>query len=76
MTVNLVALLVVVLVLNVYLRTRGRGYSNNQRVVLTVVAIGLLALTFIRRGDSGGVVVVAAGIAILVLAVLVLRNRG
>ena len=75
MTANLVALLVVVLVLNVYFRARGRGYSNNQRVVLTVVAIGLLAWTFIRRGGSGGVVVAAAGIAILVLAVLVLRNR-
>lgn len=76
MSAGYVAVLVAAMLILVYLKSRGRGYSGSQRVVLAVVAIILLIGTFIRRGESGGVVIAVLGAGVLLASIFLLRKRG
>jgi len=76
MSASLVAVLVVGIAILGSVFARKRGYSNNQRIVLSGVAIGLLVLSLVRNTTPGNTVLLVVGILTLVASVLYLRREG
>ena len=74
MSAGLVVVLVVGLVFLSSFIARRRGYSHNQRVVLSAIAIGLLLWNLYSRGGVDNIVLAVAGIVVLVSGVLFLRT--
>ena len=70
-----VVVLVVGVAILASLFARKRGFTNNQRIVLSGVAIGLLIFTY-SDGQPGRIVLVVAAIIILAAAVGYLRKSG
>ena len=70
-----VVVLVVGVAILASLFARKRGFTNNQRIVLSGVAIGLLIFTY-SDGQPGKIVLVVAAIIILAAAVGYLRKSG
>jgi len=74
MSAGLVVVLVVGLVILSSFIARRRGYSHNQRIVLSAIAIGLLLWNFYSRGSIDSAVLAVAGIVVLVSGVLFIRK--
>jgi len=74
MSAGLVVVLVVGLVILSSYIARRQGYSHNQRVVLSAIAIGLLLWNLYSRGSVDSVVLAVAGIVVLVFGVLFIRK--
>lgn len=64
MGVEFVVLIAGVALLASYFARRG-GYSNNQRIVLSGIALGLMLWMFLRDGEPGKAILAVIGICIL-----------
>jgi hypothetical protein len=76
MSLVLVVVLVVGLAFLASLFARKQGYSHNQRIVLSAIAVGLLISSMLPGVSAGKAIVVVTGILTLVASVIYLRKSG
>lgn len=53
---------------------RKQGYSNNQRIVLSGIALGLLAMSLLRDATPGRIVAMLVAAVVVVSALLYVRT--
>lgn len=57
---------------------RKQGYSNNQRIVLSGIALGLLAMSLLRDATPGKITAMLVAAVVVISALLYVRatNKG